>query len=154
MYADNVSRKGLEFIARFEGCVLHPYNDPYNATIGIGHLIHTGRVTADDIRRWKGFTRADALTLLKKDTRFAVASVNRLGVRLGQAQFDALTSFAFNCGGGALNGGIRTYLRERKPVLAMEILKMYVHANGTVLAGLVRRRNAEADLYLSGHYGF
>lgn len=154
VYAHDVSEKGLEFIARFEGCVLHPYNDPLNATIGVGHLIHTGVVTAADNKKYAGFTRADALALLKEDAAKAVAAVNSLKVNLTQTQFDALVSFAFNCGAGALKGGVLRGLVSKNKNAAMNTLALYNKAGGKVLAGLVRRRAAEAALFEHGSYGF
>lgn len=151
----NVSQRGLEFIARFEGCVLHPYNDaasPPNATIGYGHMIHRGAVTPADVRKFKEFTLGDAMRLLVEDAQAAVHAVASLGVRLNQHEFDALVSFAFNCGGGALMGGIARSLKAGRKQQAMSVLREYVHAGSEVLPGLVRRRTAESALFLHGIY--
>ena len=155
--ARNVSARGLAFIASFEGCVLHPYDDGGpgrgNATIGVGHLIHYGLVTAADMRRYAGFTRGQAMSLLRADAAHAVAAVDQLGLRFSQPEFDALCSFAFNCGGGSLAGGIARNLHASNDQAAMNVLREYVHGpGGVVMAGLVRRRNAEANLFLHGTY--
>lgn len=156
-HATGVSKRGLEFIARFEGCVLRPYDDGGrpgigNATIGVGHLLHMGPCTAADRRRWRGFTRTKAIGLLRRDAAHAAAAVRALGVPLNQHEFDALTSFAFNCGPGALAGGIARHLHAGDRAGAMDVLREYVHAGGHVYPGLVRRRNAEAHLFLAGTY--
>lgn len=154
---DDVSSNGLSFITHFEGVVLHPYDDGGrpgvgNATIGVGHLIHMGPCTATDQKKYRGFTEADAEKLLRQDAQTAVSGVKSLGIKLAQTEFDALVSFAFNCGNGALDGGIRTSLREGDKAIAMGVLKQYNKAGGQVLGGLVTRREAEANLFLHGVY--
>lgn len=146
VYAHDVSEKGLEFIARWEGCVLHAYDDGTGVwTIGIGH---TGGV-----RPGQAITRVQALALLRRDASHAVDAVHSLGLKLTQPEFDALVSFAFNCGPGALTGGVSKSLHAGNPQAAMGTLREYDHAGGRVLAGLVRRRAAEAALFLHGSYG-
>jgi lysozyme len=151
------SEKGLEFIARFEGTRSQYgpflYNDPVGyATLGYGHLLHRSGVTAQDIRQYKGFTNADAIRLLGQDVKRFEPAVRSLGVKLTQTEFDALVSFAFNLGPGALEGGIKSALRRGDKRGAMDVLQQYCHANGEVLTGLVRRRAAESDLFLKGRY--
>lgn len=151
--ARTASSKGLDFIARWEGCVLHPYNDPAGyATIGVGHLLHRSHVTSADLEHYRGFTRPQALALLRQDVGNAVRGVNALRLTLNQHEFDALTSFAFNCGSGALIGGIARELHAGDKKGAMHVLQEYVHAGGIVLKGLVSRRAAEAHLFLNGIY--
>lgn len=146
-YATNVSAKGLEFISRWEGCVLHAYNDGTGVwTIGVGHT---------PARPGQTITSAQAMKLLRQDAATAVHAVNSLGLHLSQRQFDALASFAFNCGGGALTGGVSKNLHAGNPQAAMGVLSEYDHdGHGRVLAGLVRRRAAESALFLHGNYGF
>lgn len=103
---------GLAFIAREEGLRLQPYNDSAgHATVGVGHLIHRGPVTAADRARYRSFTRADAIRLLRKDVASREAAVRqRVRVRLNQHEFDALVSLVFNIGAGAF--ATSTVLRE------------------------------------------
>ena len=155
--AHDVSAAGLNFIANFEGCVLHPYDDGGrpgvgNATIGVGHLIHMGPCVPQDFKTYANFTRAQALDLLHTDAEKAVSAVLSIGVPFTQPELDALTSFAFNCGGGALMGGIAHALHAGSPVAAMQVLQEYTHAGSVSLPGLVRRRAAEAHLFLQGVY--
>lgn len=152
----HLSRQGADFIAEFEGCVLHPYNDAAgNATIGIGHLIHTGPVTKLDAYRYPSFTRRDAETLLLADAEKAARAVAAIRpVITNQARFDALVSLAFNLGTGILDPShtVGAELRKRNRGTAADAFLMYDHAGGKQLAGLTRRRKAERHLFLSGSY--
>lgn len=96
------SDAGLAFIQKEEGTVLKIYKDIAGLeTIGVGHLL-----TADDKSsgRFKdGITNEQALELLRNDVGHAEAAVNDLvKVQLSQNEFDALVSFVFNLGKGAL----------------------------------------------------
>lgn len=145
-----LSTDGARFIAGWEGCVLHPYNDAANnATIGIGHLIHLGPVDAGDLATWRGFTYQRAIELLQRDVgeveraiRFAIT------VDLDQHEFDALVDLAFNCGPGVLQGTIGDLVNERRMQAAGNAMLAWDHAGGVVLAGLRRRREADRRLLL------
>ena len=98
-----------------------------------------------------GITPAEATDLLRQDVRIAERAVLRLiSVPLTDGQFDALLSFTFNLGAGAIqrstlkrkvNGG------EHESVPA-ELMK-WVWAAGKRLPGLARRRQAESKVYVS-----
>ena len=79
---------------------------------------------------------------------FAAQVAALLKVPTKQHQFDALVSFAYNCGIGNLRSS--TLLRKLNagdfPGAALEFHR-WNRANGRVLAGLVRRRAAEALLF-------
>lgn len=156
VYVRNVSEDGLEAIARWEGVELVPYDDggrgKGNATIGVGHLIHMGVVRPADLAKYKGFTYEQAIALLKIDAAKAVAAVNALGLHLVQHEFDALVSFAFNLGAGALAGGISRELHAGNKTAAMAVLQEYNHVGSVVWPGLTRRRAGEANLFLHGAY--
>jgi hypothetical protein len=63
---------------------------------------------------------------------------------LTQGQFDALTSFTFNCG----LGNLKTLVKNRSLGQIAEALLLYVKAGGTTLNGLIKRRNDERSLFL------
>jgi lysozyme len=111
-------------------------------TIGFGH---TGPATA----AMGKITHARALALLAGDVGIAEAAVNRLRLRFTQPQFDALVSIVFNCGGGILaaDKSLGRALREPGMRGVPAAIKLYTHAGGHELAGLVRRRNAEAAMW-------
>ena len=140
-----ISDAGLELIKRFEGVRLIAYDDGVGVwTIGVGHTkgVKPGDVaTAEQVDQW-----------LREDAQEAEQAVNRL-VRapLSQAQFDALVSFVFNLGAGALE---RSTLLKRLngrdyDAAANEFLRWNI-AGGRVLAGLTKRRIAERMLFLTG----
>ena len=65
-----------------------------------------------------------------------------------QAQFDALCSFTFNLGGGALSSStLLRKLNERDYAGAAEEFPRWCHAGGREVPGLVRRRLAEQSLF-------
>jgi lysozyme len=140
-----LSNEGLEAIARFEGLRLSAYRDAGGVpTIGYGH---TGGVRMGQI-----ITRARALALLRQDAQTAVEGVRQAVHRdISQGQFDALVSFAFNVGVGAMRGStlIRKLNAGDRTGAAAEFLK-WVKAGGRVLPGLVARRKIEQSMFLHG----
>jgi lysozyme len=151
-----LSRRGAEFIGRFEGLRLEPYNDPVgHATIGYGHLIHLGHVTAADRLHYKNFTHDDAVELLRADAEKAAAAVRAIRPAITrQSRFDALVSFAYNLGVGILEPTHTIGQELRKPDRGdtANAFLLYDTAGGKVLAGLKRRREAERKLWLTGKY--
>jgi lysozyme len=151
-----ISQQGAHFIARFEGCVLHLYNDPTNnATIGVGHLVHMGPINGKEPADFKkGITRQRALQLLQEDTKSAARAVRQAITQpLKQTEFDALVSFTFNCGAGSLRSStLRRKLNAGKRAAVRTELMKWVFSGGKKLPGLVRRRQAEGALFAAGKY--
>ena len=147
---DNPTRiggRGIALIEEAEGCRLTAYPDPGTGgvpwTIGVGHTgpdVHPGLVISKE--------QADAL--LRDDLARFEQGVAALaaGHATTQGQFDALVSFAFNLGLGALGGSslLRLHKAGSFDAAAGEFGK-WTHAAGRVLPGLARRRAAEAALY-------
>ena len=135
---------GLGLIKSFEGCRLTAYKavptEKYY-TIGWGHY-------GPDVTEGMKITQARADELLLQDVESSVASVNNakycsITDKLNQNQFDALVSFTFNCGAGNL----KTLCANRTAAQIADKLPAYNKAGGKVLAGLVRRRKAEQELF-------
>ena len=152
-----VSEAGLEFIARFEGYRRFVYNDGAQyATIGIGHLLGPWSRRAYYRALYPlGWTRARALRQLRTDAHTADYAVSRYARKdLRQYEHDALVSFAFNCGVGALQHSTLLYDVNRRAHGAQirQDFMRWNHAGGNVLPGLTARRQAEADLFLTGRY--
>lgn len=149
----DISPACLDLIAEFEGFRATLYEDVAgHATIGVGHLVHKGNITPADRKGpfGKGITRQQGMDLLRQDAQRMVQAVrDAVTVPLSQQQFDALVSFTFNVGAGALR---RSTLLKRVNAkdfanVEQEFLK-WNKAGGKVFAGLTRRRQAEAALFL------
>lgn len=145
-----LTEEGAAFIARFEGFRATPYRCPAGKpTIGYGHVI-----TPDEVLRWE-ISQEDALTLLQLDAQREAAPVARaLTVPLTSYQADALISLAFNVGGGAVRkSALLKRLNAGLVSDAAEEFLRWTQAGGKTSRGLVRRRQAEKKLFLTGDYG-
>lgn len=142
------SNNGIELIKRFEGLRLKAYQDSRGTwTIGYGH---TGGVKSGDT-----ITEQEAVELLARDLKTAEDAVNEQNLSLSQNQFDALVSFVYNV--GTRNFRTSTLLKKAKvnandPTIRNEFPRWNkIEKNGVYIpiAGLTRRRAAEADLYFT-----
>ena len=95
-------------------------------------------------------TQAEAERLLRGDlNRFEDAVKKTIKVALTQKEFDAIVSFAFNVGAGALEHSTfarRMNAGDSKPLCFKEEFIKWVNGSNGPLPGLVRRREAEIDL--------
>ena len=137
------STRGLALTEQFEGCCLTAYQDQVGVwTIGYGH-------TGPDVKPGMAITSEQAQALLAQDVKSAAACVNNVvSVQLTQEEFDALVDFVFNLGGRAFSGS--TMLRDlnaRDFTGAAAQFELWDRAGGAVVAGLLRRRQAEAELF-------
>ena len=131
-------------IREFEGCRLQSYPDPASGgdpwTVGIGH-------TGPEVVPGYEITQAVANQLLRDDLdRFEKGISDQINVPLDQFEFDALVSWAFNCGLGATaDSTLRRRLNagENKPTVFAEELPRWTSGG---MPGLVRRREAEVKL--------
>ena len=145
-----ISEKGLSMIERFEGCLLKSSNKLDGVwTIGYGQ---TGSYYGKRVRRGMTTTKAEAHAWLRDHSikTYEDAVTQAVKVPLNQNQFDALVSFAYNVGVGALKQS--TALRKLNAgdyAGAADALTMWTKCNGKVLAGLVRRRKEERALFLT-----
>lgn len=135
--------KGLALTEQFEGCRINAYQDQVGVwTIGYGH-------TGPEVVAGLTITEAQAEAYLAADVQDAVHCVNRLvTVELSQEEFDALVDFVFNLGQGAFAGS--TLLRELNTgsfAAAAAQFDKWDRAGGVVVAGLLRRRQAEGALF-------
>jgi lysozyme len=149
--ATKVSQAGVDIIKGFEGCELHAYPDPGTGgdpwTIGYGH-------TGPEVKKGLKITKEEAEALLKKDlVKFEQGVLNLCTVQLTQPQFDALVSFAYNCGLGNLKSSTLLKLVNKGDFQgAAEQFLRWNKAAGKVLKGLTRRREAEKQVFLCGIY--
>lgn len=139
----HITGEGLSLIKRFEGFSSTPYRCPAGyLTIGYGHVIRA----TENVRR---ISEADAYALLREDAGQAERAVLRLvSVPLTDGQFDALVSFTFNLGAGALQRStLRRKVNGGEHSAAPHEFMKWVWAGGRKLPGLIKRRAAEAALY-------
>ncbi len=158
-----VSPAAIKMIKHHEGVRLRPYRCPALLwTVGVGHVIDPAHATTKlDERRtlpipagWdRQLSMAEVDALLAQDlarfergvARLCPGSVSRQGV------FDALVSFSFNVGLGNLQrSGLRMKTNRGELEEAAEEFLKWTKAAGKVLPGLVKRRQDERALYLSG----
>jgi lysozyme len=134
---------GLALIKRFEGFCATVYRCPAGIpTIGYGHVVKLGE-------SFQQVTEAQATELLRTDAAIAERAVQRLiSVPLTQNQFDALVSFTFNLGEGALErSSLRKIINEGRFDRVPSELNRWVFAKGKKLPGLVLRRLAEGEVF-------
>lgn len=137
------SLSGLHLTEQFEGCRLTSYQDSKGVwTIGVGHTsgVHLGQTC----------TQQQAEAWLQEDIQWAVSRVNaEVHVPLSQGEFDALVDFVFNCGVGNFEHSTLLRLVNSDDLAdAANQFQAWDKADGTVVAGLLRRRLAEKSEYL------
>ncbi len=148
----HVTDDGLALIKRFEGFAPDVYICPGGwPTIGYGHVLRDD----ERARFGDGIDEATAEDLLRCDVETAEQAVLRLiGVPLEDGQFDALGSFTFNLGAGALQRStLRRKVNGGEHDAVPREFRRWVWAGGRKLKGLMRRREAEAELYASQPVG-
>lgn len=149
------SQLGKKFIEQREGLKLKPYLCSANhLTIGVGHLIKRYENFSAGIAVQKAYELFDADLKIPELFINAVLSPSKInGKPLNQNEFDALVSFCFNLGCGALDGStlLKKLQAGDRAGAANEFLKwQYEHKNGNLVAseGLFKRRQLERALFL------
>jgi lysozyme len=148
-----LTEKGINLIKEFEGLRLTAYRDSVGVwTIGYGNTFYEDGTT---VKQGDKITqeRADSLfrSIVDKFADQVRASLINPD-RVSDAQFSAMVALAYNIGIGAFRGS--TLLRKVNanpcdPTIPDEFPR-WNKSGGKVLAGLTRRRKAEAELYKNG----
>lgn len=137
------SKEGIDLIRHFEGFSPKAYKDVAGVwTIGYGFI--------------DGVKEGDTITLLEAEERlerelvaYEQAVDSLITWPMTQNQFDALVSFTYNLGEGNLRKStLRKKVNAGKHVEASLEFDKWVHAGGKKHNGLVRRRKAEADMFM------
>lgn len=142
-----ISQKGIELIKEFEGFRSEAYQDSVGVwTIGYG--------STKGVKKGDKISEPEALERMKSEIASYYAKelmkiANKRKWNLNQNQFDALISFAYNLGVGNLQLLSGTDRNPRKLLDLPIHMKLYNKADGKVSKGLVRRRNAEVELFNS-----
>lgn len=134
----------IELIKASEGCRLVAYQKKGDVpTIGWGHTkgVYLGMV----------ITLEQAKEFLIQDVAHAASGVTRLtDVQLTTNQYAALIDFAFNLGVGRYQSStVRMRINRGDYEGGAQVLLKYVYAKGVILPGLVTRRRAEYQLFMS-----
>ncbi len=164
----DISDAGIQLIQKFEGLPdgnpatvnLDPYLDPVDIwTIGWGHVLYlNGKRLDGEVNRASayamfpdGITVNEATVMLRADLVSTARDVQRLvTVAVNDNEFSSLISFAFNLGTGNLaSSTLLKLLNNDERKAAAEQFGRWVLAKGVKLPGLVRRRQAERDLFLT-----
>lgn len=138
------SQNGINLIKQFESLRLEAYKCPAGVwTIGYGHTA--------GVRKGDEIDKQRAECLLAGDLKAFEDVVNRECPGINQNQFDALVSFVFNIGESKFKTSTLLKCVKANPTGAniRYEFSRWDKSGGTQLAGLIRRRKAEADLYFS-----
>ena len=134
------SGTGRAMTERFEGCRQQAYKDNGGIwTCGYGHTRNVGPSTT--------CTLSVADQWLADDAQTAAYTVNSsVTAPLTQGEFDALVDFCFNCGCTAFTPSTMLDLLNARDYEAASLeFERWDKCDGTVIAGLLRRRIAEKD---------
>lgn len=145
-----ISDDGVDFIVSFEG-KLKPLGDgryaAYKCPAGVW-TIYTG--CTDGVAPGMVVTEDEGRKMFRRElAKHETAVLKLVKVSLSQAQFDALVSFSYNVGSGALGKStLLKHLNDGDYARAASHFADYKRGGGRVLPGLVRRRAAEAEMFM------
>jgi len=149
-----VSDKCINFIKSWEGFSATPYRDEVGVlTLGYG-------MTGDEIKGISEVTEIQATSMLNdwinnKYAPIVKADLDSKGISLKQNEFDALVSFAYNCGtsgllGSTLYKNVIAGVRDINTITSN--FQAWSNGGGLRIEGLYRRRTKEANMFLNGDY--
>lgn len=139
-----INAKGLALMKAFEGCELKAYKDQAGVwTIGYGHT--------KDVVPGMIITQEEAEEYFKEDLLdFEEGVSDLLTIEVTDNQFSALVSFAYNLGLGSLKKShLLSFLNQGMAEKAATQFVRWDLVNGIPDKGILRRREAERDLFLS-----
>lgn len=135
---------GISLTENFEGLRLVAYQDQVGRwSLGYGHTL--------GVKPGDCCTVEQAEAMLHADIAWAETFVNRIvKVTLMQGEFDALVDFTFNLGSGNFQSSTLLKLVNAGDMEdAAKQFEQWDHAGGKVVAGLLRRRQAEEKEFQS-----
>ena len=140
---NQVTDEGLNLIRRFEGFRSEPYRDPVGInSIGHGHVILPGE-------HFTAITEAQATELMLRDIEakkgWIAYYIHRL---LNDNQYSAIVSLVYNLGVTPLTKTLGRKLNDGDFPGCAEEFARWVYAGEKILPGLVKRREAERQLFL------
>ena len=145
----HINEAGLDIIKSFEGWRSSVYHCGARWTIGWGSTydLNGDRVTPDHA----DIDKAEGDTLLRREVRHVEETISRVvKAPLNENQFSSLVSFVYNVGSGNFyRSTCRQKLSRFDYEGAADELPKWRRSAGRILPGLVRRREAERNLFLS-----
>ncbi|NFO46518.1 cell wall-binding protein [Clostridium botulinum] len=150
-----VSSKGIDFIKSWEGFYPNKYYDC------VGVLTQGYGMTGKEIEKLPDqISECEATKLLKEWINKKYAPIVKKGleskaINLKQHEFDALVSFAYNCGtagllSSTLYKNIVAGIRDKNTITSN--FQAWSNGGGRRIEGLYRRRTKEAAMFLDGDY--
>lgn len=150
------SQDMIDILKRWEGFSKKPYWDNSQWTVGYGTRVPDGKLKE---YQENGISEEEAEALLQEFLVNMGADINgfidKFGLTVTQSQFDAMLSLSFNCGTGWLYkpSTLRTAVVEGwTGDDLLFAFGQWSNSGGKTVTGLVRRRLAEAEMYLDGNY--
>jgi len=165
------SEAGVHLMHQFEGYRDKPYQcSAHMWTVGWGHVLYQDQLKLPMVRK-EGYTgllrreyplrpgdnrawkKEELVEIFKNDISSFESGVLRLAPNLAghQGCFDACVAFSYNVGlGNFQRSAIRQRIAREDWPGAADAFMQWTKAGGQVLKGLVRRRGAERDLFLTG----
>jgi lysozyme len=143
-----MTKQGLDLIKEFEGFRAKAYRCPASVwTIGYGHTSMAGK---PDVKPGMVISKAEGDRILMNDLRVYEAGVrSAIKVNLTPNQYSACVSLCYNIGVGAFRrSSVARFCNRSQWKNAADAFALWNKAGGRVLPGLVRRRAAEAALFL------
>lgn len=144
------NKAGLQIIKDSETLRLKAYLCPADVwTIGWGT---TRYPSGEWVQKNDTCTKEQADAWLEHDVKTAENDVlNAVKAELNENQFSALVSLAYNIGGPRFSGStlVKMINADVNNALIRAEFSKWKRANGRVLAGLIKRRAKEANLYFS-----
>ena len=137
------SNQGKNLIKEAEGLRLDAYRCPAGIpTIGWGHT--------KGVKLGQHITVQQAEDMLVEDIAPIERLLNGLKINFRQEQFDALVSWIFNFGEGKFKGSTmyKRIIANAKDEEITDQMVKWINAAGRPLPGLMKRRVAEANLFL------
>lgn len=138
-----INQAGLDLIKEFEGLRLKVYKDQVGLnTVGWGHRT--------DLPVGHPITMSQARAWLSEDLeKFQKGVSDLVKIKLTDNQFSTLVSFTYNLGLTALRvSHLLTELNKGNLDKAAAEIPKWCHEGIKVIPGLVRRREAEKELFL------
>jgi len=144
-----INQATVDLVKEFEGCKLRAYKCPAGVwTIGYGTTARAG--VGIEPAAGMEITEAEAEYYLQKSLeKFSTEIAGAITKPINENEFGAFVSLAYNVGNAFKRSSALRHFNAGDKVKAANAMLLWNKAGGKVLAGLVRRREAERKLFLT-----